>query len=127
MAAANSQNLQDQFLNAVRREHIPVSIFLVNGIRLQGQIESFDQYVVLIKSRVTPLEPVSWIASSYKDFRGFPDAVQNVMAQFIRHDGTPSHSSVFRQNWCQQMNDQCLRDLSADGENPKCFLNSRDM
>jgi host factor-I protein len=39
--------LQDPFLNTLRREHVPVSIYLVNGIKLQGQIESFDQYVVL--------------------------------------------------------------------------------
>ena len=41
------QLLQDPFLNALRREHVPVSIYLVNGIKLQGQVESFDQYVVL--------------------------------------------------------------------------------
>ena len=40
------QLLQDPFLNTLRREHVPVSIYLVNGIKLQGQIESFDQYVV---------------------------------------------------------------------------------
>jgi host factor-I protein len=43
------QLLQDPFLNALRKEHIPVSIYLVNGIKLQGHIESFDQYVVLLK------------------------------------------------------------------------------
>ena len=42
------QLLQDPFLNALRREHVPVSIYLVNGIKLQGQIESFDQYLSLI-------------------------------------------------------------------------------
>jgi host factor-I protein len=49
------QLLQDPFLNALRREHIPVSIYLVNGIKLQGQIESFDQYVVLLKNTVTQM------------------------------------------------------------------------
>ncbi|MDR2637134.1 MAG: RNA chaperone Hfq [Zoogloeaceae bacterium] len=49
------QLLQDPFLNALRREHIPVSIYLVNGIKLQGQIESFDQYVVLLKNAVTQM------------------------------------------------------------------------
>jgi RNA chaperone Hfq len=44
------QLLQDPFLNILRREHVPVSIYLVNGIKLQGQIESFDQYVVLLRS-----------------------------------------------------------------------------
>jgi host factor-I protein len=48
-------HLQDPFLNALRREHVPVSVFLVNGIRLQGQIESFDPHVVLLKSTVTQM------------------------------------------------------------------------
>ena len=47
------QMLQDPFLNALRREHVPVAIYLVNGIKLQGQVESFDQYVVLLKNTVT--------------------------------------------------------------------------
>ena len=49
------QMLQDPFLNALRREHISVSVYLVNGIKLQGQIESFDQYVVLLKNTVTQM------------------------------------------------------------------------
>ena len=49
------QLLQDPFLNILRKEHIPVSIYLVNGIKLQGQIDSFDQYVVLLKSSVTQM------------------------------------------------------------------------
>jgi host factor-I protein len=47
--------LQDPFLNLLRRERVPVSIYLVNGIKLQGQIESFDQYVVLLKNTVTQM------------------------------------------------------------------------
>ena len=50
-----SQLLQDPFLNALRREHVPVSVYLVNGIKLQGQIESFDQYVVLLRNTVTQM------------------------------------------------------------------------
>ena len=49
------QLLQDPFLNALRREHVPVSIYLVNGTKLQGQIESFDQYVVLLRNTVTQM------------------------------------------------------------------------
>jgi host factor-I protein len=49
------QLLQDPFLNVLRKEHIPVSIYLVNGIKLQGQIESFDQYVVLLRNTVTQM------------------------------------------------------------------------
>ena len=49
------QSLQDPFLNALRRERVPVSIYLVNGIKLQGQIESFDQFVVLLKNAVSQM------------------------------------------------------------------------
>ena len=49
------QSLQDPFLNALRRERIPVSIYLVNGIKLQGQVESFDQFVVLLKNTVSQM------------------------------------------------------------------------
>ncbi len=49
---AKGQSLQDPYLNALRRERIPVSIYLVNGIKLQGQIESFDQFVILLKNTV---------------------------------------------------------------------------
>ena len=42
--------LQDPFLNALRKDHASVSIFLMNGIKLQGQIESFDQFVVVLKN-----------------------------------------------------------------------------
>ena len=53
--SAKGQMLQDPFLNILRKEHIPVSIYLVNGIKLQGQIESFDQSVVLLKNTVTQM------------------------------------------------------------------------
>lgn len=50
MATSKGQLLQDPFLNALRRERVPVSIYLVNGIKLQGNVESFDQYVVLLRN-----------------------------------------------------------------------------
>ena len=52
---SKGQSLQDPFLNTLRKERIPVSIFLVNGIKLQGQIESFDQFVVLLKNAVSQM------------------------------------------------------------------------
>ncbi len=52
---SKGQTLQEPFLNALRREHVPVSIFLVNGIKLQGQIESFDQFVILLKNNVSQM------------------------------------------------------------------------
>jgi host factor-I protein len=52
---SKGQILQDPFLNALRKEKIPVSIYLVNGIKLQGTIESFDQFVVLLKNSVSQM------------------------------------------------------------------------
>ncbi len=52
---SKGHSLQDPFLNALRKERIPVSIFLVNGIKLQGQVESFDQYVVLLRNTVSQM------------------------------------------------------------------------
>jgi host factor-I protein len=52
---SKGHNLQDPFLNVLRKERIPVSIFLVNGIKLQGQVESFDQFVVLLKNTVSQM------------------------------------------------------------------------
>ena len=52
---SKGQMLQEPYLNALRREHVPVSIFLVNGIKLQGQIESFDQFVVLLRNSVSQM------------------------------------------------------------------------
>jgi len=50
-----SQALQDPYLNILRREKISVSIYLVSGIKLQGQIESFDQFVILLKNTVSQM------------------------------------------------------------------------
>lgn len=47
--------LQDPFLNTLRKERVPVSVFLVNGIKLQGHIEAFDQYVVVLKNAVSQM------------------------------------------------------------------------
>jgi len=52
---SKGQSLQDPFLNALRKERVPVSIYLVNGIKLQGHIESFDQFVVLLKNAVNQM------------------------------------------------------------------------
>ena len=52
---AKGQSLQDPFLNALRKEHVPVSIYMVNGIKMQGLIDSFDQFVVLLKNTVSQM------------------------------------------------------------------------
>ena len=66
-----TQNLQDAFLNYIRREKIPVTLFLMNGFQLRGVVRSFDSFVVLIDadgrqqmiykhaiSTVAPLSPI---------------------------------------------------------------------
>jgi len=70
--AERSQNLQDQFLNAVRKQKIPLTIFLVNGVKLTGVVTSFDNFCVLLRrdghaqlvykhaiSTIMPGQPVS--------------------------------------------------------------------
>ena len=59
---SKGHSLQDPYLNTLRKERIPVSIYLVNGIKLQGQIESFDQFVVLLRNSVSQMvyKPVSY-------------------------------------------------------------------
>ena len=52
---SKGQSLQDPFLNALRKDRIPVSIYLVSGIKLQGQIESFDQFVILLRNSVSQM------------------------------------------------------------------------
>ncbi len=84
---AKGQTLQEPFLNALRRERVPVSIYLVNGIKLQGQVESFDSYVILLRntvsqmvykhaiSTIVPARPVSMdIPSGGDDDAGDPMA-----------------------------------------------------
>jgi len=52
---SKGQSLQDPYLNLLRKERVPVSIYLVNGIKLQGQVESFDQFVILLKNTVSQM------------------------------------------------------------------------
>ncbi|PIQ44042.1 MAG: RNA chaperone Hfq [Gammaproteobacteria bacterium CG11_big_fil_rev_8_21_14_0_20_46_22] len=55
MNKGGGASIQDPFLNALRKEGVGVAIYLVNGIKLQGQVESFDQYVVFLKNNVTQM------------------------------------------------------------------------
>jgi host factor-I protein len=52
---AEGQSLQKPLLNALRKEKVPVSIYLVNGIKLQGQIDFFDQFVVSLRNGVSQM------------------------------------------------------------------------
>ena len=48
-------NLQDSFLNQITKDNIPVSVYLLNGIKLQGQVKSFDQYVIVLSGNTPQL------------------------------------------------------------------------
>jgi len=52
---SKGHNLQDPFLNTLRKDDIPVSVFLINGIKLQGRVESFDQFVIVLKNTVNQM------------------------------------------------------------------------
>lgn len=73
-------NLQDIFLNAARKQRAQVNIFLVNGIKLGGTIQSFDNYVILLSSskglQVIYKHAISTIAPASESFRFDPAAVE---------------------------------------------------
>jgi host factor-I protein len=74
---AKGQTLQDPFLNLLRKEKVPVSIYLVNGIKLQGQVDSFDQFVVLLKNSVNQMvykHAISTVVPSRNVRLPLPDA-----------------------------------------------------
>ena len=79
---SKGQSLQDPYLNALRKERVPVSIYLVNGIKLQGQIESFDQFVVLLKNSVSQMV--------YKHAISTVVPVRNVHLPTDEEDGVPT-------------------------------------
>jgi host factor-I protein len=72
-------NLQDAFLNQVRKENIPVTIFLINGFQLKGMVKGFDNFTVILESdgkqmmvykhaisTISPLRPVNTSFSEVK-------------------------------------------------------------
>lgn len=54
MAAEKKQNLQDVFLNAVRKSRIPLTVYTVNGVKLQGVVTWFDNFCILLRSDGRP-------------------------------------------------------------------------
>ncbi len=88
--AKSQVNLQDVFLNQMRKEKIPVTMYLVNGARISGTIKGFDNFVILMKqenqqlvykhaiSTIIPERPIELLESGdpKKDTEASPDAVQ---------------------------------------------------
>lgn len=54
MSADKKQNLQDTFLNAVRKSRTPLTVFLVNGVKLQGVVTWFDNFCILLRGDGRP-------------------------------------------------------------------------
>ena len=52
MSKGSQNNVQDVFLNIIRRDKVPVTIFLVNGVKLQGTVIAFDNFAVMLKNHV---------------------------------------------------------------------------
>ncbi len=50
-----SNSFQDNFLNIARKEKIPVSVYLINGIKLQGTVETFDSYALILKNNTSQM------------------------------------------------------------------------
>lgn len=80
MAAEKSQNLQDSFLNTVRKNKAPLTIFLVNGVKLQGIVTWFDNFCLLLRrdghsqlvykhaiSTIMPAQPIQLFDSEIDD------------------------------------------------------------
>jgi host factor-I protein len=83
---AKGHSLQEPFLNALRKERVPVSVYLVNGIKLQGQIESFDQFVVLLKNSVSQM--------IYKHAISTVVPVRNVRLNLATDENNPGGESL---------------------------------
>jgi host factor-I protein len=83
---SKGQSLQDPFLNALRKERVQVSIYLVNGIKLQGYVDSFDQFVVLLKNSVSQMV--------YKHAISTIVPARNVKISHEEEGGTPAEEEV---------------------------------
>jgi host factor-I protein len=81
---SKAQPIQDPYLNALRKDRIPVSIYLVNGVKLQGRVDSFDQFVVMLRSTVSQMvykHAISTIVPA-RDPKGyFPQAEEGEVAE----------------------------------------------
>lgn len=73
-------NLQDSFLNQVRKENIPVTIFLVNGFQLKGMVRGFDNFTVILESdgkqlmvykhAISTISPFKPVSTSFSETKG---------------------------------------------------------
>ena len=81
---SKGQTLQDPFLNSLRKERIPVSIFLVNGIKLQGNVESFDLYVILLRNTAFSCSVCSVLCNQKKTRGSYTPGQYNTAIKFLQ-------------------------------------------
>lgn len=100
MAAERAQNLQDTFLNHVRKSKVPLTIFLVNGVKLQGVVTWFDNFCVLLRrdghsqlvykhaiSTIMPTQPVDAAQFGTADAGRKQRLLQDVFLSRVRDAG----------------------------------------
>lgn len=101
-------SLQDPFLNALRREKIPVSIYLVNGIKLQGQIEAFDQFSIVLRNNVNQMV--------YKHAISTVVPARPVRLLFSNHTQTQHHNNNQQHMQQDMLDDDLVGDDFLDDE-----------
>lgn len=121
---AKGQSLQDPFLNALRRERVPVSIYLVNGIKLQGQIESFDQFVILLKNTVSQMVYKHAILLLSRLARFPITATMPVAAPAITTITVATRRGLLRNRTAKRLNKftRCLSMSGASDNRPRWLL-----
>ena len=99
-------SLQDPFLNALRKEKVSVSIYLVNGIKLQGQVEAFDQFCIVLRntvnqmvykhaiSTIVPAKSLRMVYSSFNPYHQNQNEDQDENINNIHSDDLESQESV---------------------------------
>ncbi|QXM06041.1 RNA chaperone Hfq [Crassaminicella indica] len=76
----NAINLQDIFLNQVRKEHMPITVYLINGFQIKGTVKGFDSYTIVIDSdgrqhmiykhaisTITPLKAINFVQNKKQE------------------------------------------------------------
>ena len=93
---APSQNIQDVYLNTVRKEKVPVTVFLISGVKLIGKIKGFDKYSVVLEAnnqeQLIFKHAISTVAVG-KAAHGFPEKPRMVTAPTIADSGEPPVAS----------------------------------
>ncbi len=100
------QQIQEEFLNMLTKEHVRVNVFLVNGIRLVGYIQSFDQYVLMLNSATGMQTIYKHAISTVQEDIGKPSPITRRYASSPDGEGERAPSVSHRK----------IRSIRPDGE-----------